>query len=161
MPALGKLKTYLGLSDVVDENDDEYVAEEEDEELDSTIEPDYTISQQSSSPASTSTSNTVHRSSSPFSGKFNRITTIQPRNFDDAHLVGRSLCSGIPVVLNLESLPKDTALRILDFSTGVVFGLSGSVEKVTSRVYLLSPAQVNIVSEETQQDTVARDLFSE
>lgn len=160
MPALGKLKTYLGLSDVVDENDDVYVAEEEDEELDSTIEPDYTINPQSST-TSSSSSATSHRSSSPFSGKFNRITTIQPRNFDDAHLVGRSLCSGIPVVLNLESLPKDVALRILDFSTGVVFGLSGSVEKVTSRVYLLSPAQVNIVSEETQQDSVAHDLFAD
>ncbi|KFI69189.1 cell division protein SepF [Bifidobacterium magnum] len=154
MPALGKLKTYLGLSDVVDENDDAYVTEEEDEELESTIEPDYTP-QSSVAPSASS-----QKSANPFAGKFNRITTIQPRNFDDAHLVGRSLCSGIPVVLNLESLPKDVALRVLDFSTGVVFGLSGSVEKVTSRVYLLSPAQVNIVSEEAQ-DGMARDLFSD
>ena len=67
----------------------------------------------------------------------------------------------MPVVLNLTGVPEAVAYRIVDFSAGVVFGVRGSIERVTPRVFLLSPAQVNIKVEEPKQSNSARDLFSE
>ena len=53
------------------------------------------------------------------------------------------------------------AYRIVDFSAGVVFGVRGSIERVTPRVFLLSPAQVNIKVEEPQAPSSAHDLFAD
>ena len=78
----------------------------------------------------------------------NRITTIHPKSYEDAQLVGRALRDGVPVVLNLTGVAEAVAYRIVDFSAGVVFGVRGSLERVTPRVFLLSPAQVNIKVEE-------------
>ena len=73
-----------------------------------------------------------------------RITTIHPKSYEDAQLVGRAIRDGVPVVLNLTGVAEAVAYRIVDFSAGVVFGVRGSIERVTPRVFLLSPAQVNI-----------------
>ena len=79
-----------------------------------------------------------------------RITTIHPKTYDDAQMVGRAIRDGIPVVLNLTGVAEAVAYRIVDFSAGVVFGVRGSIERVTPRVFLLSPAQVNIKVEEPE-----------
>ena len=71
-----------------------------------------------------------------------RITTIHPKSYEDAQLVGRAIRDGVPVVLNLTGVSEAVAYRIVDFSAGVVFGVRGSIERVTPRVFLLSPAQV-------------------
>ena len=55
-------------------------------------------------------------------------------------MVGRAIRDGIPVVLNLTGVAEAVAYRIVDFSAGVVFGVRGSIERVTPRVFLLSPA---------------------
>ena len=86
----------------------------------------------------------------PFHANINRITTIHPQSYEDAQLVGRALRDGIPVVLNLTDVSQSQAYRIIDFSSGVVFGISGSIERVTERVFLLSPARVDIVAEDTE-----------
>ena len=89
-----------------------------------------------------------------------RITTIHPNSYEDAQMVGRALRDGVPVVLNLTGVSEAVAYRIVDFSSGVVFGVAGSIERVTPRVFLLSPARVDIVAEEPEQ-SATRDLFSE
>lgn len=76
-------------------------------------------------------------------------------------MVGRAIRDGIPVVLNLTGVPEAIAYRIVDFSAGVVFGVHGSMERVTPRVFLLSPAQVNIKVEEPSNANSARDLFAD
>lgn len=73
-------------------------------------------------------------------------------------LSGRALRDGVPVVLNLTGVDEATAYRIVDFSSGVVFGLRGSIERVTPRVFLLSPPQVNIRVEEARNEK-SHDLF--
>ena len=92
--------------------------------------------------------------------RMSRITTIHPKSYDDAQMVGRALRDGVPVVLNLTGVTESVAYRIVDFSAGVVFGVRGSIERVTPRVFLLSPAQVNIKVEDAPNDNTARDLFS-
>ena len=92
--------------------------------------------------------------------RMSRITTIHPKSYDDAQMVGRALRDGVPVVLNLTGVTESVAYRIVDFSAGVVFGVRGSIERVTPRVFLLSPAQVNIKVEDAPNGNTARDLFS-
>lgn len=153
--------SYLGMSDVADD-DDEFVEEEEEQQKPQpkpNFDSDHTVTPMAqTSPAPSQSSKTT-----PFQGssRVNRITTIHPKSYEDAQLVGRALRDGVPVVLNLTGVSEAVAYRIVDFSAGVVFGVRGSLERVTPRVFLLSPAQVNIKVEEPANAASARDLFSD
>ena len=74
-------------------------------------------------------------------------------------MVGRALRDGVPVVLTLTGVPEAVAYRIVDFSAGVVFGVRGSIERVTPRVFLLSPANIKVDEPQTSKST--HDLFSD
>lgn len=75
----------------------------------------------------------------------NRISTLCPKTYEDAPAVGKAIREGIPVVLNLsEVTDEETAYRIFDFSSGVIFALQGSIARVTPKVFILSPAQVSL-----------------
>jgi cell division inhibitor SepF len=148
--------SYLGMSDVAD--DDEYVEEDEEQQPQSksNFDSDHTVTPLAQ------TSAAAPASTKPFSGgRVNRITTIHPKSYEDAQLVGRALRDGVPVVLNLTGVSEAVAYRIVDFSAGVVFGVRGSLERVTPRVFLLSPAQVNIKVEEPVNAASAHDLFAD
>ncbi|MCH4160919.1 cell division protein SepF [Bifidobacterium sp.] len=145
--------SYLGMADVVDEDE---LENEQEESSESSFDSDHSVTPIA---PSSSTSNT--REASPFQGRVNRITTIHPKSYEDAQLVGRALRDGVPVVLNLTGVSEAVAYRIVDFSAGVVFGVRGSIERVTPRVFLLSPAQVNIKVEEPQRQSPSHDLFAE
>lgn len=149
--------SYLGMADVVDDEDD---VEPQPEDSQSSFDSDRSFSPlagvQTGQGASAGT-----RESNPFQNRVSRITTIHPKNYEDAQLVGRAIRDGVPVVLNLTGVSEAVAFRIVDFSAGVVFGVRGSIERVTPRVFLLSPAQVNIKVEEPQPKGSSRDLFSD
>ncbi len=72
-----------------------------------------------------------------------RITTLHPRTYNDARRIGQEFRDGTPVILNLGEMDDSARRRIVDFSAGLVFGLRGSIERVTPTVYLLSPANVD------------------
>lgn len=72
-----------------------------------------------------------------------RITTLHPRTYNDARRIGQEFREGTPVILNLGEMEESARRRIVDFSAGLVFGLRGSIERVTTNVYLLSPANVD------------------
>lgn len=160
--------SYLGMSDM-SENDDDFDIDEEPEtpEPSGSFDSDHTVTPMPSksvvsataSPSQSSASGS--RTASPFQGRLSRITTIHPKSYEDAQMVGRAIRDGIPVVLNLTGVPEAIAYRIVDFSAGVVFGVHGSMERVTPRVFLLSPAQVNIKVEEPSNANSARDLFAD
>jgi len=73
-----------------------------------------------------------------------RIQTIKPRTYNDARLIGEAFRTGIPVIMNLTEMSDADAKRLVDFSAGLSFGLRGSIERVTTSVFLLSPAHVEI-----------------
>lgn len=77
----------------------------------------------------------------------NRITTIHPRTYNEAKNIGESFREGTPVIMNLSDLDDADAKRLVDFAAGLVFGLQGSIERVTSKVFLLSPADVEVTSQ--------------
>jgi len=77
-----------------------------------------------------------------------KITTLHPRNYNDARTVGEYFRDGTPVIMNLTDMEDADAKRLVDFSAGLVFGLHGTIERVTAKVFLLSPANVVVTAEE-------------
>ncbi len=77
-----------------------------------------------------------------------KITTLHPRNYNDARTVGEYFRDGTPVIMNLTDMEDADAKRLVDFSAGLIFGLHGTIERVTAKVFLLSPANVVVTAEE-------------
>ena len=77
-----------------------------------------------------------------------KITTLHPRNYNDARTVGEYFRDGTPVIMNLTDMDDSDAKRLVDFSAGLIFGLHGTIERVTAKVFLLSPANVVVTAEE-------------
>ena len=145
--------SFLGMTDVVDAEDEIMDEEETGDGFDT----DHTVTPM----AAQSSAAGQEGESTPFQSHINRITTIHPKSYEDAQMVGRALRDGVPVVLNLTGVSESVAYRIVDFSAGVVFGVRGSIERVTPRVFLLSPAQVNIKVEEVKSSSSAKGLFAQ
>ncbi|MEV7418628.1 cell division protein SepF [Streptomyces sp. NPDC089919] len=77
-----------------------------------------------------------------------RIATVTPDGFRDARGIGELFRDGVPVIVNLSSMDPTDAKRVVDFAAGLTFGLRGSIERVATRVFLLTPADTQIVSGE-------------
>lgn len=86
-----------------------------------------------------------------------RISTLHPRSYNDARRIGEEYREGSPVIINLTGMDDSDAKRIVDFSAGLVFGLRGSIERMTNKVFLLSPANVDVGAEARAQ--IAQDGF--
>ena len=76
-----------------------------------------------------------------------RITTLHPRSYNDARRIGEEFRENVPVIMNLTEMDDIDAKRIVDFAAGLVFGLRGTIERVTNKVFLLSPANVDVAAE--------------
>jgi cell division inhibitor SepF len=74
--------------------------------------------------------------------EMNEILTVHPRQYSDAKQIAESFRDGIPVVLNLSQMTEAEAQRMIDFCSGLTQGVRGKIEKVTSKVFLLSPEHV-------------------
>ena len=79
---------------------------------------------------------------------FDRITTIHPRTYNEAKQIGESFRDSTPVIMNLSDMDDSDAKRLVDFAAGLVFGLRGTIERVTNKVFLLSPANVTVTAED-------------
>ena len=77
-----------------------------------------------------------------------RITTIHPRTYNEAKQIGESFRDSTPVIMNLSDMDDSDAKRLVDFAAGLVFGLRGTIERVTNKVFLLSPANVTVTAED-------------
>ncbi|HEY3882160.1 MAG TPA: cell division protein SepF [Trebonia sp.] len=77
-----------------------------------------------------------------------RITTLHPRTYNEARTIGEHFREGTPVIMNLTEMVDSDARRLVDFAAGLIFGLRGSIDKVTNKVFLLSPANVEVTAED-------------
>jgi len=77
-----------------------------------------------------------------------RITTFVPAKYNDAKEIGEHFRQNVPVIMNLTEMDDDGAKRLVDFAAGLTFGLRGSIEKVTNKVFLLSPSNVTVSAED-------------
>ena len=66
-----------------------------------------------------------------------QVHFVTPRNFNDAQEVADKFKEGLPVIMNLEAADREIARRLIDFASGLCYGLNGSMEKVATGVYLL------------------------
>ena len=79
------------------------------------------------------------------------INRAEPKRFNEARDFGERFRDGIPVIMNLQGADDAIARRLVDFASGLVFGLDGKIERVAERVYLLTPADMEVSAEEREK----------
>jgi len=84
--------------------------------------------------------------------EMNEILTVHPRQYRDAQAIAESFREGIPVIINLSQMSEGDARRLVDFASGLSQGLYGKIERVTPKVFLLSPSHVVVSGEHGGQD---------
>ncbi len=161
--ALRKTMVYLGLAedeerydaydvddDFPDDHDDEFEPESARQDGAEKREPRREIDHVDSTHRAPVTPITRGRvvSSMPAKQDLHRISTIHPRTYNEAKTIGEAFRSGTPVIMNLGDMDDADAKRLVDFAAGLVFGLHGAIERVTSKVFLLSPANVEVAPAE-------------
>ncbi len=152
--AMRKAMVYLGLA----EDDQPY--DEYDEYAGQDVAPARTERQAAVTPID-SRRPVVAVANDPEAGGVSRITTIHPRTYNEAKTIGESFRSGTPVIMNLSDMDDADAKRLVDFAAGLVFGLNGTIERVTQKVFLLSPAHVEVDAEDRDLPAAQRGFFNQ
>jgi cell division inhibitor SepF len=80
-------------------------------------------------------------------GDVNEILTVHPKKYDDARVIAETFREGVPVIINLTQMSESEARRLVDFASGLSQGLRGHIERVTPKVFLLSPSHVMVSGE--------------
>lgn len=151
---------HMNPDDDEDYYDDDYDDEEEDEEEDVSgyrhnqgkNTDDYYKGTNNNQPIDinrnrdrrTSSKVTPMRSSKRASGSGLEVCVIKPTSFDDAREITETLLMNRPVILNVEGLDVDIAQRIIDFSSGSCFAISGNLQKVSNYIFIITPSNVEI-----------------
>jgi cell division inhibitor SepF len=157
--AIHKMAVYLGLVEDDVAYDDEYDSYEE--EYDPSYE-DEDGAQPDLARGQATPARNGHRPSAPSvppveppqpavapqTADLTRITTLHPRTYNEARTIGEHFREGTPVIMNLTEMVDSDAKRLVDFAAGLIFGLRGSIDRVTNRVFLLSPASIEVTAED-------------
>ena len=91
--------------------------------------------------------------------QMSEILTVHPRQYRDAQGIAEAFRDGIPVIINLSQMNDSDARRLIDFASGLSQGLRGKIERVTSRVFLLSPEHVLTSGEVTETESELEASF--
>ena len=159
MSAMRKIGEYLGLLEDTGVYDDEYdefaEAEEPRQPVRRPAVPAKATAAQAQ-PAPVADLNQRRRSATPApaaSGiaELSMITTLHPRTYNEARTVGENFRDGTPVIMNLSEMDDADAKRLVDFAAGLVFATRGTIERVTAKVFLLSPPNVTVAAEDKQR----------
>jgi cell division inhibitor SepF len=157
MSAMRKIGEYLGLLEDTGRYDDEY-----DERYDSGYDSGYDARTEEHAvavpagrtsrmrEARTGTVSDISERRRPAAGniELSRITTLHPRTYNEARTIGENFRDGTPVIMNLSEMDDSDAKRLVDFAAGLVFATRGSIERITSKVFLLSPPNVTVAAED-------------
>jgi cell division inhibitor SepF len=152
--AMRKIGEYLGLLEDTGVYDDEY------------DEQGYAVPQQQqparraaapaqAHPAAVADISQRRRAQAPAAvapvAELSRITTLHPRTYNEARTIGENFRDGVPVIMNLSEMDDADAKRLVDFAAGLVFATRGTIERVTAKVFLLSPPNVTVAAEEKER----------
>jgi cell division inhibitor SepF len=152
--AMRKMGVYLGLLEDTERYEDEYYDEYDDH-------PARREERREVRPAPVANLAEHRRPQpAPASGvvaELSRITTLHPRTYNEARTIGENFREGVPVIMNLSEMDDADAKRLVDFSAGLVFAVRGSIERVTNKVFLLSPPNVTVAAEDKAR--IAEDGF--
>jgi cell division inhibitor SepF len=152
--AMRKIGEYLGLLEDTGVYDDEYDEQQYAEPETHHQQPRRTPAK--AQPAPVADISQRRRTTAPASAaagvaELSRITTLHPRTYNEARTVGENFRDGVPVIMNLGEMDDADAKRLVDFAAGLVFATRGTIERVTSKVFLLSPPNVTVAAEEKQR----------
>lgn len=141
--AMRKIGEYLGLLEDGGRYDDDDVFDEpQGDEVDSGDRRSASVSDLSER----------RRQSAPeVVAELSRITTLHPRTYNEARTVGENFRAGTPVIMNLTDMDDADAKRLVDFAAGLVFATRGTIERITNKVFLLSPPNVSVAAEDKQR----------
>ena len=92
---------------------------------------------------------TVALPASPVIGSAKLILT-QPNGFDDARQIAENVTNGKTVVVNFDRTDADTTKRTIDFMSGITFAVGGSVQRISTTIFLFAPANVEVYTNERQ-----------
>ncbi len=146
---LRKTMVYLGLAD---EEYDDAVAPETERAHTSAPAAAETPAASTPRPAPVTP---LRRTSAPRTAPagMNEILTVHPRHYKDAQAIAESFREGVPVIINLSQMSDADARRLIDFASGLSMGLYGKIERVTSKVFLLSPEHVAVSGEQAEAES--------
>jgi cell division inhibitor SepF len=152
--AMRKIGEYLGLLEDTGVYDDDYDEQGYAEPETHQQQPRRTPSK--AQPAPVADLSQRRRTTAPASSpagvaELSRITTLHPRTYNEARTVGENFRDGVPVIMNLGEMDDGDAKRLVDFAAGLVFATRGTIERVTNKVFLLSPPNVTVAAEEKQR----------
>jgi cell division inhibitor SepF len=150
--AMRKMAVYLGLVEDDHRYSDKYDSYEEYEDYDDQPsrtdvpeEPDGRVPREEYGGYQAAEWRTEHV---PQTTDLARITTLHPRTYNEARTIGEHFREGTPVIMNLTEMVDSDAKRLVDFAAGLIFGLRGGIERVTNKVFLLTPANVEVTAED-------------
>ena len=152
--AMRKVGVYLGLLEDTDRYEDDYYADDEATAVDRSPATRPVQAVRDDRPAREATVASICRA--PSSGQprwpsCRASRRLHPRNYNEARTIGEHFREGIPVIMNLSEMDDNDAKRLVDFSAGLVFATRGTIERVTSKVFLLSPPNVSVAAEDKQR----------
>jgi cell division inhibitor SepF len=87
----------------------------------------------------------------PVAHPLSRITTLHPRTFVEARTIGERYRDGAPVIINLTGMSDADARRLVDFSAGLAFAMRGDIDKITNKVFLISPPDIDVTAEDRRR----------
>ena len=96
----------------------------------------------------------------PAARSLGQVHIVEPRAYDDAKEIGDKLRASVPVIMNLQGIEEDLFKRLTAFASGLAYGLEGRVQRLAPRVYLITPANVEVSAEERRR-LMERGFFDE
>lgn len=150
MSVFKKAMAYLGLID--DEEFDDYDDLSPEEEPNAPYKLEKTVRKldtretrhQNISPVTSVPQSNVR----PMGGLKNSMHIIDPKGFGDAELIGEKFRQNTPVLMNLQYVDTDLAKRLIDFASGLTYGLGGHIQRAADKVFLLVPASMDVSAED-------------
>jgi len=147
--AMRKMGVYLGLLEDTERYEDDYYDDYEEpaaprETREPRVEPARPVS-------NIAERRRPQAPAGPVVAELSRITTLHPRTYNEARTIGENFREGVPVIMNLSEMDDNDAKRLVDFAAGLVFAVRGTIERVTNKVFLLSPPNVSVAAEDKQR----------
>jgi cell division inhibitor SepF len=157
--AMRKMGVYLGLLEDTERYDDEYYDDDYDRghagqighPESQHVEPARSAPAAAPTPVANIAEHRRPQQPQQRVAELSRITTLHPRTYNEARTIGENFREGVPVIMNLSEMDDSDAKRLVDFAAGLVFAVRGSIERVTNKVFLLSPPNVSVAAEDKQR----------
>ena len=145
--AMRKMGVYLGLLEDADRYDEDYYDHEADSDATGPA-PVAHLAERRRPPGGATVASAVPVQSGPRMAELSRITALHPTTYNEARVIGENFRDGIPVIMNLSEMSDGDAKRLVDFAAGLVFAVHGTIERITNKVFLLTPPNVAVAAED-------------